>query len=239
MIPVLAIPVLNRPDLLAKTVASIDHPVGTLLIIDNSPELGMGDVAEASMLAFQHLVVTEPPTNLGVAASWNLAIRSYPRDWVCLANADVEFAPGALAALDEAMAEPGLRCLVEFAAFGISPEVVDTVGWFDENFHPIYCEDSDYRYRCALAGVPIEDIPNGSTHVGSVSYRGNPHHADNARTYPANVAYYTAKWGGFIGQERYATPFGADVPLDHWRLDRGRLARGAWSGRDFVTRSAV
>ena len=68
MIPVLAIPVLNRPELLAACVASIDHPVETLLIIDNSAELGMGDVAEAALPAsVGSLVVTEPPVNLGVA----------------------------------------------------------------------------------------------------------------------------------------------------------------------------
>lgn len=235
MIPVLAIPVINHPELLARTVASIDYPVGTLLIIDNSPELGMGDVAEDAYLESDiavanvgRLIVTEPPTNLGVAASWNLAIRSYPRQWVCLVNGDVEFAPGALGLLHEAMEQPGLRCLVEFAAFGISPEVIDAVGWFDENFAPIYCEDSDYRYRAKLAGLPIEDIPNDSTHVGSVSYQGNDHRRDNARTYPMNVRYYTEKWGGFIGQERHKTPFGRDLPIDYWRLDRHRLVSGAW-----------
>lgn len=230
MIPVLAIPVLNRPDLLAATVASIDHPVGTLLIIDNSPELGMGDVAEEHQPAcVGELVVTEPPTNLGVAASWNLAIRSYPAaPWWAIVNADIEFAPGALAALDEAMTDAAeVRCLVEFGAFGITAEAIDRVGFFDENFYPVYVEDTDYRRRCALLGVPIYDIPNDTTHVGSVSYRGNPR-AKNASTYPENVAYYRAKWGGWLGNERYTTPFDAGGPVDHWRLDRRRLASQAW-----------
>lgn len=232
MIPVLAIPVINHPELLERTVASIDHPVGTLLIIDNSPELGMGNVAEAVMPAcVERLIVVEPPTNLGVAASWNLAMRSYPDvPWWLIANADLEFGPGDLTRLVEAVeANPqAIACLVEFAAFAIPGPVLDRLGWFDENYHPIYCEDSDYRYRAALGGVDIQPVAGATAHVGSVSYRDNSHQSDNARTYPANVAYYIAKWGGFIGRETHRRPFGHDVPLDYWRLDRERLADQAW-----------
>ena len=53
-VPLLAIPILNRPDLLEACVASIDADVGRLLIIDNSPTGGMGDVAEANLLALEH-----------------------------------------------------------------------------------------------------------------------------------------------------------------------------------------
>lgn len=229
MIPVLAIPVINRPDLFERCVASIDQAVGTLLIIDNSRELGMGDIAERALpTCVGRLVVTEPPVNLGVAASWNLAIRSYPAGpWWCLVNADVEFAPGDLARLEEAIRADAITCLLEFAAFGIPGDVIDRLGWFDEDFHPIYCEDTDYRRRAILGGVSIVDIGGSSVHAGSVSYRGE-HRADNARTYPANVAYYIEKWGGWIGQEIHSTPFGLDVPLGYWRLDRERLSTQAW-----------
>lgn len=238
MIPLLAIPVLNHPELLEATVRSIDHPVRTLLVIDNSPELGMGDVAEAALPGcVEDLVVVEPPRNLGVAASWNFAIRSYPElGWWCLVNADVEFAPGALDQLAEAMKEPGLRCLVEFAAFGISSEVIDIVGWFDENFVPIYAEDTDYRYRAKLAHLEIVDLANDSGHVGSVSYKDNEHARDNARTYTENVAYYRSKWGGWQGSETFTTPFGAPaLGIDYWRLNRARLAHLAWRERPLVT----
>ena len=63
-----------------------------------------------------------------------------------------------------------------------------------------------------------------------MSYQGNEHRTDNARTYPENVRYYTEKWGGFIGKERYRTPFGLELPADYWRLDRRRLAAGTWRG---------
>lgn len=234
MIPVLAIPVINHPELLAETVASIDHPTGTLLIIDNSPTLGMGDVAEDAMPdCVERLVVTEPPTNLGVAASWNLAIRSYPdAPWWCLVNADIRFAPGDLGRLVEAMAEHPIATLVDFGAFGLDRECVERVGLFDEQFVPIYCEDADYEYRCQLAGVAIHRLAAETTHVGSVSYRHGPHARDNARSYPENRAYYEAKWGGPLrGGERFTTPFDRGGDIRDWRLEVSRLRRLAWPAR--------
>lgn len=234
-VPLIAIPILNRPDLLAACVASIDQPTDTLLIIDNSAELGMGDVAEDALPScVGELVVTEPPANLGVAASWNLAIRSYPAaPWWCLINADIEFAPGDLAVLEAAVQtrDDAISCLVEFAAFGLPAPVLDEIGWFDEQFFPVYAEDSDYRYRAKLAGIDVVDLPSATRHVGSVSYRGGPHRTDNARTYPANVDYYRAKWGGWIGEERFERPFALDVPLGYWTLDRRRLAEQTWRPR--------
>ena len=35
MIPAMIVPVLNRPDLLERLLASIDYPVADLLVIDN------------------------------------------------------------------------------------------------------------------------------------------------------------------------------------------------------------
>ncbi len=209
--------------------ASIDEPVERLIVIDNSGTGLMGDIA-AEMRP--DALIVEPPSNLGVAASWNFVIRTTPEaPWWCLVNADVGFHPGDLGRLSSSMTDaPEVRCLIEFGAFGITAMCVDAVGFFDENFHPIYCEDTDYRRRCHLAGVPIHDVPNQSTHVGSVSYRGNPD-ADNARTYPENVAYYRAKWGGWTTDERYTTPFDSGASLASWQLSRSRLAALRWGLR--------
>lgn len=229
---VIGVPVLNHPELLARMVASIDI-AATLFVIDNSPELVMGDVAEEHLPDGVTLTVTEPPANLGVAASWNLVVRAYPAEpfWI-IANADVEFGPGDLERLCRAAAdEPGaVHRLCEWGAFALPLAVVEAVGEFDENFAPIYCEDADYERRCALLGVAIRDIPSGVTHVGSVSYRGNSHAADNARTYPANVAYYEAKWGGRLrGGETYSHPFDdPSVPVWAWRPSPSRIAAQRW-----------
>lgn len=229
MIPVLGVPVLNRPDLLSRMLASIDVPVDRLVIVDNGD--CTGDLPERYWPA-----VTVPPSNLGVAASWNLIIQASPNaPWWLLVNADVEFGPGDLAWLAAHMAPAGPRVatLLEFGAFGINGEAVDAVGWFDENFHPIYAEDCDYEWRCRLAGVPIVRVPSGTRHLegGSVTYRSDPAlAARNAETYPENIAYYRRKWGGGPrGGETFTTPFDQGGDLRDWRLSLDRLALQAWT----------
>jgi GT2 family glycosyltransferase len=230
MIPVLGIPALNRPDLLKRHIESIDVEVGRLFVIDNSPDGSMGDAADELGVE-----VVDPGCNLGVAASWNFIIKTNPpADWWMIANVDQEYAPGDLARLAEAMADPApaVRCLSAFAAFAINRACVETVGLFDENYVPIYCEDADYEYRCKVAGVPIVDVQSGSKHLdgGSVTYRSDRAYADrNARTYPANVAYFEAKWGGPLrGGEQFTSPFNAGGSVKDWTLDIGRLRDLAW-----------
>lgn len=228
MIPVLAIPALNRPDLLRECLASIDEPVGRLIVIDNSADGSMGEAADGCGAE-----VIDTGHNLGVAASWNLAMQVAPNaPWWCHVGVDTRFTPGDLACLEEAMTDPApqVACLFRFGAFGINQACLDRVGWFDENFHPIYCEDADYEYRCRLANVPIRDLPSGTVHAegGSVSLRSG-HERDNATTYPANLAYYEAKWGGPLrGGERYETPFARGGSVGDWTLDPRRIRDLQW-----------
>ena len=70
MILNLTIPTLNQYESLQSLVRCIDYPVGHLLIIDNGGELegvGIPDCVE-------QCTILNMPSNLGVAASWNLAI---------------------------------------------------------------------------------------------------------------------------------------------------------------------
>ena len=225
----LCIPVLNRPDLLAKCLASIDYPVD-LLVIDNSPEAFAAEVV-AEHYAGDYFV-TEPPANLGYGASVNLAIRTHPKDpfWL-VANADVEFAPGDLERLVTEMSQgAGWVGITDWRVFGLSAEAVDRAGFFDEGFHPAFCEDADYERRCDLTGVSRYFIDGQTTHVRSVTLGEERYARRNAQTYPSNLAYYEAKWGGPLrGGERFSTPFDSGAHPRTWSLDRRRLADNDWS----------
>lgn len=218
MIPVLAVPVL-RPDLVAGMLASVDVPVGIVIVIDNG---GAADVPGAHVV---HL-----PANLGVAASWNLAMRLTPRaPWWAIVNDDVTFSPGDLAALAHAMAdpEPRLVTLCGFSAFGINRGALRAVGWFDESYHPAYVEDCDYEYRCKLAGVPIVPLARDTRHRNSSTIEIPRWGRANERTQPANIAYHIAKWGGAPrGGEVWAVPFNGARAL---YPDPDRLADLAWN----------
>jgi GT2 family glycosyltransferase len=221
----LGIPVISRPDLLRACLESIDADV-RLVVIDNSGTGELGDVAAE----FGALVV-EPAANLGVAASWNHIIRSFPDEpyWL-IANADVQFGPGDI---DRVCAEMTRARWVgingDWRLMGLTAEAVERVGFFDENFHPIYCEDADYEYRCDLAGVERYFIDGTTTHVVSATIEDPAYRAKNARTYPENRAYYRAKWGGDLrGGERFVTPFDRGGSVRDWTLDLGRLRSLSW-----------
>lgn len=235
-VPVIGIPVLNHPQLLAECVASIDYPVERLVVVDNSPDGEMGAVAAQHASPYvEDLFVGEPPANLGYGPSANLVYRTHlDAPWVGIANADVVFAPGDIERLDLALSvmtdRPALVGLGDLRLFGVTQPFLDAVGLFDENFAPAYCEDVDLLYRARLAGAHVEFLPTGTTHVGSVSYRSDPRYAPgNARTYPRNVAYYEAKWGGPMrGGERFTTPFDAGGPVWAWSVDVPRLRLQRW-----------
>jgi hypothetical protein len=67
---------------------------------------------------------------------------------------------------------PWLRCWTQKGSWGenitlvngswshffISKHVLKTVGWFDEDFKGIGFEDMDYTARCALSGIPIDNL---------------------------------------------------------------------------------
>ena len=219
LIPVLGVPVLNRADLAERMLDSVDVDAAeTLVILNGNPD------ETRSCLEGRHATYVDPGCNLGVAASWNFIIRARPAaPWWLIVNADIEFGAGDLGRLVDVMRDPAARvaCLYDFGAFAINQAAVDTVGWFDENFHPIYFEDNDYRRRCALAGVPVKSLLSRTRHDNS-STIASGYARHNERTFPRNLDYYVEKWGGPPNQETVTAP---RTPV----LDRRRLVDNAWT----------
>jgi hypothetical protein len=222
--PVLIIPFLGDAEMLRACVESIDIPV-RLVVIDNTTQSLAVDVCDGW--------VVEPPGNLGYSASVNLAIKALPHEpyWL-VANHDVVFAPGDLHGLVGATesGDWGWVGIHDWRVFGLTAETVMRVGFLDEGFHPVYCEDADYERRCTLAGIRWGFIEGDTTHVGSVCLR--EHGSDNARTYPENVRYYCAKWGvpGVRAPGGFTTPYGLGGPLaSGTEADLSRLRALSWS----------
>ena len=93
MLENLTIPVLNRYDLLERCLQSIDYPIKHLLIIDNGASTVEQDIEVHVPEIVKFTTYLPMPANLGVAASWNLGIKSFPYDdrWFFASN-DVVFA---------------------------------------------------------------------------------------------------------------------------------------------------
>lgn len=224
-IPVLAAPILNRPDLLDAMLASIDHPVDRIVVIDNGDVVSRRDVR-----------VIAPGWNLGVAASWNLVIKANPlAPWWLIVNSDITFGPGDLARL-EATVDPdraAIYMMLGFAAFAITRHTVNAVGMFDEGFVVAYNEDVDYSRRADLAGVPRIEVGFSGTHVGSATIYSDPLLRQwNGASHAANDAYYASKWGGHKqGGETLPTPFNRGGHVGDWRFDLERIRANTWPRR--------
>jgi GT2 family glycosyltransferase len=149
-IPALIIPVLNRFDLLERVLDSIDFPIDNILIIDNSNSYSLAE-------KYNHLNIhlLKMPSNFGVAASWNLGIKSYPHlDYWLIGSCDNIFKPGTLEAISKNSSKDKLlKTIGGFGMFSLGSNVVKTIGLFDENFYPAYYEDVDYESRVAKSGI--------------------------------------------------------------------------------------
>lgn len=212
MIPVMVVPILANSDLLYRLVASIDHEVDKLVIIDNGAGVDNRILDDALEDSPVNETWTLPmPSNLGVASSWNLGIKCTPfASWWLICNFDVELPPNALAAFDYHMQScTGVMLSAgapPWCMFGITDNAVLQVGLFDERFHPGYYEDDDYAHRCHAAGVPI--IPSGVF----------VHHA-NSSTLDSGY------------RDRNASTFTENQRLWLHKVDSGDLSEGGWSLR--------
>jgi hypothetical protein len=154
MIPVLAIPVLNRYDLLDIALESIDFPIKEVLIINNGKEKYQPKRTDINIR------VLDLPSNLGMSGSWNLTIKLYPHEkfWI-FSSADIVFKRGALQSVYEQSGSSNLVCSTEgFSCFSLGENFVKDVGLFDEYIYPYSFEDDDYRERCFIAKETNKDL---------------------------------------------------------------------------------
>jgi GT2 family glycosyltransferase len=214
MLENLIVPVLNRYDLLDRMIASIDYPVRDLLVIDNGGEL----MSLKSNESVKNLHVLNMPANLGVAASWNLGIKSFPHDhkWFFSSN-DMAYGPGALETLSTARRdEITLSSMFPFwHTFCVGDEALSRVGLFDEALFPAFFEDNDMHRRAQHFGVTVRSLDIPTLHDNSSTIKSdNNFMMRNNVTFKSNERYYNSK----IEREDYG-PGG-------WSLERRRS--NAW-----------
>ncbi len=211
----IGIPVLNRFDLLYRSINALDYSPAELVVINNNAvdmEFKCRLETLATAIGFTAL---HQENNLGVSASWNLIIRTglaKGYDWIFIGSNDTVLYPGSLkAAMDfKKERDTVIWHLHAFNVFLIHKHTPDIVGWFDENFYPAYKEDQDYSYRCQLAQVRrVWGIPNsGADHFGSATIRSDPNVAASSKRNRAwRMSYYKSKWGGDAGKEIFRNPF--------------------------------
>jgi len=200
-IPTMIVPTLNGHKRLANLIDSVDYPVNDLVIIDNGhSNRGAYDlmcVYDNPNIYKTHTISL--PSNLGVAASWNLGIKVFPwSEYWCIVNDDVTFEPGALQLLELASNERRIALVDSpqlWCAFTLGESVVDRVGLFDEAFYPAYFEDNDYLRRATH--ILGNDVVNYSAakvdHANSSTICSGGLNVENARTFGNNLKTFAAK----------------------------------------------
>jgi len=233
----MAVPFLNRRDLLLRCVASIDFPVERLVIIQNGTEDGTVDPPPSVL---NWTLIRHP--NAGVAASWNEAITLFPADYWLLVNNDIEFAPGDLAKFHHDITnDPALGCLYGnhgASWWGVTEMGYNTVGAFEQALWPAYLEDTEWAYRADLLGVKRATVHGlTSKHgdakaTGSCTIMSDPElRRKNGITHGKGFEFYKKKWGGINGQEVFKHPFNdPSIPIWACRPDT-RIRRELMSVR--------
>lgn len=187
-IPIIGVAIVNGFHWIQRLVDSIDHPVENLVIINNN---GRGELTEdlRSLAATPHNFISkvhiiEMPCNLGVAASWNLVIKSnINAPYWLIANHDTAFTPGLLDEFYDKAQDPNIGLVFgsggdfndgAYDLFLIKECTVRKLGLFDENFYPAYCEDIDYLMRRTRWNWDNpEDIINIAADLKTPYYHGD------------------------------------------------------------------
>lgn len=194
MIPVMIVPVLTRHDLLDRMIMSINYPIRDLVIVDNGARsYDYLPVWNQWISKIWHLKM---PSNLGVASSWNLGIKSTPMsEYWLVSNFDVEWGGDSLKMFSELAKNDNLvlsNGSPEWCAFTIGWKVIEKVGLFDEALHPAYFEDNDMERRIERENFKIVNSFIPIAHDNSSTLKAG-FHTLNDFTFQDNAKYYENK----------------------------------------------
>jgi FkbM family methyltransferase len=160
-IPVIGTAIVNGVHWLERLVNSIDFPVENFVIFNNNGRdeitQELEEIKKRGNPFIENIAICHLPHNIGVAAVWNLIIKSYIRApyWL-ICNHDISFNPGLLEeifinTLDDSVGiiHPGGGDFGNgsYDIFLLKDWVISKIGLFDENLYPAYCEDADYIMR--------------------------------------------------------------------------------------------
>lgn len=156
------------------------------------------------------LLIDNTKENRGVMVSHNLGIEKMYKedsDWLIIISAAIRFGePGGLDFIEELEKKSDHLVIEAAGVFGwhliaFSRKVIDTIGYWDENFTPYGFDDLDYSWRIKLAfdlnapfwtKVPVNLSDMGMAH--SIHLAGVTSDNEKLRK------YFKSKWGVYPGE---------------------------------------
>jgi len=113
------------------------------------------------------VIIVRSDKVLPYAAGINLGMKAVKADWYIVSNNDVLLTAPFVTKLYklpiaylygfaqyQGVVADGVQYLSGWLMF-ISNYVLKEIGYFDEEYKPMYFEDADYSYRCTKAGIPL------------------------------------------------------------------------------------
>ena len=193
VIPVLGFATLTKFDMAQRLLDSIDYPVETLVVVDNS---GIKAWIPRANDYVGEIWTIRLPHGLGANGAWNLIIKSTPFApyWV-IPNDDSYFEPGALEIIANNVdtekfnfvdVNPKWSCVVP------GEGAILKAGLWDEVFHPIYYDDDEYEWRMNMLGVEFNHIPAKVHHNNSSTLHSGYNEKNNV-TFARNRSMFTNK----------------------------------------------
>jgi hypothetical protein len=165
-----------------------NYPNCEIYIIDNGPQ---------TWTRLKDRVVYSVDKNIGCAGGWNLmcdiGFKYHNNDKIIIGSDDALFSEEIAVALYDLIDDVSLPGTYDngfhFAMFGLSNNLYNTVGRFDENFVNCTSEDFDYVYRCL--NLNIVNFPNLD-----ISHRYNHNLVSSTVGIQAkkNLEYIIKKW---------------------------------------------
>lgn len=217
----IGIPTLHCYDKLTRLCAALardqhENLEPRVTIIDNGKRLADSIWHEQISALPLHVTLMIPPSNMGVAASWNWLLQ-YLGPCI-ISNDDALFSlADAQTFLDAAKASPetivfntAAPCNAWSVFFVNKAKEWLSMGGFDEAFSPAYFEDNDAYWRLQVAGNPcrLVELRDWRHDQSSTLKQGDAQYQrDHQLSFHRNSLYYERKWGGAPGNEQFTAPF--------------------------------
>jgi len=207
---VVAIPTINRADLLNETLAKYfkDFNETPIVICDNGNQ---------EIISRNHnFEILRPEANLGVAKSWNLLMEFADNNGathVLMLNDDVYLGKTETQIQSVLQIWKNMHFInsyQQWSAYILTVQAWKEFGKFDENIFPAYFEDNDAHYRMKLLDMNMvyTEKLNPVIFRNSMSIEKNPKLNES---FFKNRRYYIQKWGGPPEKEKYCIPFDGNL----------------------------
>jgi GT2 family glycosyltransferase len=206
-----AIPTISRADLLSRNKAFLEwvHPPDRVLILDNgSQSIDLKVPVERSV------------KNLGVSGSWNLFLRrafveGNFKMLVILQDDIIWNADRLHAAKRLVLQRRNVDLFLSDLQFSVQVHRrgnETSIGFYDEQYYPGYCEDDDYALTMISKGKVYERFPSLNPLPGSIT-GGSKAIIEQLSSWEKQHQKLIAKWG---------RSFGVNIPGKPWyQTNRG------------------